>query len=120
MPLVTLVKFEAFFHVEIYIFRSSNCRKTLENSSSDDEIGEFATFRRSTPKTQATNEYKLVMDSLRKKSYDSPGFSKTDVSTSKRSAYVLDQENVDDDWLEDDMKDSRTNKKRKMGEKKWR
>ncbi|XP_044760156.1 tonsoku-like protein isoform X2 [Coccinella septempunctata] len=94
--------------------RSSNSRRRIESSSSEDEIV-FSPAKRTQPKTPATNEYKMVMDSLRKKPCDVPSFSKTENITSKRSAYVMDEENRDEDWLEDDMKDMRTNKKRKMG-----
>ncbi|XP_045464738.1 tonsoku-like protein isoform X2 [Harmonia axyridis] len=94
--------------------RSSNSRKSIDNTSSDDDIDKITLSRRSAPKTQATNEYKRVMDNLRNKSCDS-AFTNAESTSSKRTAYVMDEDNVGDDWLEDDMKDVRTSKKRKMG-----
>ncbi|KAL3284735.1 hypothetical protein HHI36_018880 [Cryptolaemus montrouzieri] len=92
--------------------RNSLTRKISTSDSSEDDIYQSTEMSRSIHKSQATNEYKMVMNSLRKKPFDVP--TTTEKEYVKRSAFVMNDEMVDDDWLEDDLGEMRSNKKRKV------
>jgi len=101
----------------IFTWKKALTRKTLNQASADwfncqslnnNILTETSTRR--TPIKGASSEYQQVMQTLRHKSYQSPG---ERPSTSKRSALIAEDDFVEgDDWLEDDVRPTKSKKRK--------
>ncbi|KAK9882581.1 hypothetical protein WA026_022208 [Henosepilachna vigintioctopunctata] len=102
----------------IHLSNEHGCSgRNLSTSSSSDEDSDKVIVERKKivlPKSQATNEYKMVMDNLRKKVVEVPSNNILDNASVKRPAFVMRDDTNDDDWLEDDLRGIKMLKKRKM------
>ncbi|KAJ2944215.1 hypothetical protein O0L34_g18194 [Tuta absoluta] len=94
---------------------SQNVRNQVAFPSDDSNSSQECVTKRNTRKDRGVQEYKEAISALRNRSV-TDDFPEVDVKKSKPKSALLNPEEVDDDWLDDDMGINKQNKKRKLSD----
>lgn len=92
---------------------SQNNRHQTAFPSDSDSSDDCKTSRNNT-KTSGVKEYKSAISALRNRSASE--FPEVDVKKTKQKPALLNENEVDDDWLDDDLGVNKNNKKRKLSD----